>query len=325
MAEFANKRCPHCGKRPIDRRLVQCPDCRVPFEYESEPVPASSTTLTQAQTRALARQVLGSWKLWSGVLVTLVVLVSAAAWGMHMILERQAQGFLAELEQKSTNQFADAFEKLSLRTSRQISNQIASEFAQTRIRTAIEEVAAERSSGILSNAVWASLQSFREQLKLADAQLASATNEIATLSNNVKVAQEAAAQIAASVAAEPALLRLVDKTITRSTNNYVVTMFFKSSNGRVVGPVELVAGTYRQTAKILSFNAKNVDQPESNILGDSADAASLKFNASRTDAPVLLELVLSGPTIVKLVGEQLEEEQTIPVAIDRMQVPVGVR
>jgi hypothetical protein len=43
------------------------------------------------------------------------------------------------------------------------------------------------------------------------------------------------------------------------------------------------------------------------------------------DVPVIVELEFSAPTIVKIVGDALEEELTIPVASDKMQMPLGVK
>ena len=50
------------------------------------------------------------------------------------------------------------------------------------------------------------------------------------------------------------------------------------------------------------------------------DAARLKFTMSRGDVPVVVEMALSGPTIVKVVGDALAEELTLPIAADQMQL-----
>ena len=125
-----NRRCPECGKRPTDRLLVQCPDCKVPFVQES----ALSTALTPKQLRAVARQILASWKFWTG----LAVLVVSASWAgieiVQRMLDARAGDYLRQLDQKTASQMA--------LTQQQLSNQIALELKQPRIKTAIEHTRA---------------------------------------------------------------------------------------------------------------------------------------------------------------------------------------
>jgi hypothetical protein len=306
MADFANKRCPRCGKRPADVRLVQCPDCLVAFEYESAP----AAGLTPAQVSAVARQVLGSWKLWLAV----VALVGAATGGVLEFVNLRTQG-IREAEQVD----AKAMEE---RVSEGISNQIATQFQEPQVEAAIEQAATQKPGEILTNAVWASLEEFRAKLKAANEQLAGATNDLAMLSNNIHTAQAALAQMTSASPDDPALLTLVDKTITHDGTNYDLTLFFRTTNTKPVGAVELMAGTYRQTARILGFTARNVDQADPPVMNDAGDAARLKFTVSHVDSPVVVELALSAPTIVKIVGDELAEELTLPVAVDQMQLPV---
>jgi glutaredoxin 2 len=310
MADFANKRCPRCGKRPLDARLVQCPDCRVPFEYEAAPVP----TLTPAQLAAVTKHVLGSWKLW----LVLVAVVGAAIAGAVEFINVKAQ---AAREEAGREAQADA-DLSAAKIAEGISNQIVAQFQQPRIQSAIERVVTEKAGDILTNAVWASLDQFREKLQAANDQLAKTTNDLAVLSNNVHQAQLAAAQMAGAVSDDPALLTLVDRNVTRDGTNYDLTMFFRSTKNKPVGMVELTAGTYRQTAKIVNFTARNVDQVDPPIMNDIGDAAKLKFTVSHADAQVVVDLTLSAPTLVKVVGDELAEELTLPVAIDQMQLPM---
>jgi hypothetical protein len=310
MADFANRRCPRCGKRPLDARLVQCPDCRVPFEYESAPAAA----LTSAQLVAVTRHVLGSWKLWLG----LIVVVGVATAGVVKLINikaREIQDAAEIAEQVDSN-------ALEAKVADGISNQIAAEFQQPRIQDTIERVASQRAGDILTNAVWASLEQFREKLLVANEQLAHTTNDLAVLSNNVHLAQVAVSQMAGTVADDPALLTLVDKNVARDGTNYDLTMFFRPTNNKPVGTVELMAGTYRQTARIVNFTARNVDQSDPPVMNDIGDAAKLRFTVSHADAQIVVELTLSAPTLVKLVGDELAEELTLPVAVDQMQLPV---
>jgi hypothetical protein len=310
MADFANRRCPRCGKRPLDARLVQCPDCRVPFEYEA----VSAPTLTPAQLAAVTKHVLGSWKLW----LTLFVVVGAATVGVMEFINLKAQEVKDEAGREAQ---ADA-NATSAKIAEGISNQIETEFQQPRIQAAIERVASEKAGDILTNAVWASLDQFREKLQAANEQLAKTTNDLAVLSNDVHQAQLAAVQMAGAVSDDPALLTLVDKNVTRDGTNYDLTMFFRPTSHKPVGTVELMAGTYRQTAKIVNFTARNVDQADAPVLNDIGDAAKLRFTVSHADVQVVVDLTLSAPTLVKLVGDELAEELTLPVAIDQMQLPM---
>jgi hypothetical protein len=310
MADFANRRCPRCGKRPLDARLVQCPDCRVPFEYEA----VSAPTLTPAQLAAVTKHVLGSWKLW----LTLFVVVGAATVGVMEFINLKAQEVKDEAGREAQ---ADA-NATSAKIAEGISNQIETEFQQPRIQAAIERVASEKAGDILTNAVWASLDQFREKLQAANEQLAKTTNDLAVLSNDVHQAQLAAVQMAGAVSDDPALLTLVDKSVTRDGTNYDLTMFFRPTSHKPVGTVELMAGTYRQTAKIVNFTARNVDQADAPVLNDIGDAAKLRFTVSHADVQVVVDLTLSAPTLVKLVGDELAEELTLPVAIDQMQLPM---
>jgi hypothetical protein len=311
MAELGNRRCPRCGKRPLDARLVQCPDCRVPFEYESAP---ASLALTSAQMAAVTRHVLGSWKFW----FALIIVVGAATAGVVEFINVKAK----ELRDEAAATAQVNSSAMASKIAEGISNQIAVEFEQPRIQAAIERVASQRAGDMLTNAVWASLEEFRGQMRAANEALAKTTNDLAVLSTNVHQAQLAAAQMAGTVAEDPALLTLVDKTVTKDGTNYDLAMFFRPTNNKPVGTVELMAGTYRQTAKILNFSARNVDQADAPVMNDVGDAAKLKFTLNRANTQVEVDLTLTGPTLVKVVGDELAEELTLPVAVDQMQLPV---
>ena len=141
----------------------------------------------------------------------------------------------------------------------------------------------------------------------------------------MKLAQQAAKQLASTVSDDPPLLHLVNQTVTHSDSNLVLTLFFRPTNNKPIGDVELMAGTYRQTAKITGFTARNVQQVKPPVMNELGDAARLNFTAARTDAPIIVEVQLTAPTIVKLLGDPLEEELTLPVELDKMQMPVTSR
>jgi hypothetical protein len=311
MADLANKRCPRCGKRPLDARLVQCPDCRVPFEYESAPVTPS---LTPAQMAAVTRHVLGSWKLW----LALLAVVGMATAGVVEFVNVRSQDLRDEA---AAAQLVDS-NAVAAKIDAGISNRMETEFQKPEIEAAIARAASGRAGEILTNEVWASLDEFRGKMQAANAQLTKTTNDLAVLSNTVHQAQIAAAQLAAAVPGDPTFLALVNQTVTRDGTNYDLAMFFKPSNNKPPGTVELIAGTYRQTARIVNFTAQNVDEVDPPVMNDIGDAAKLKFTASRPDTQVEVDLVLSAPTLVKVTGGQLAEELTLPVAVDQMQLPM---
>lgn len=313
MADFANKRCPSCGKRPADRRLVQCPDCRVPFEYDREPAPS----LTPAQLAAVTRQVLGSWILWAVV----IILVALAGGGIYEIVSRKADGATEQLKRENQRLLAAAADQVT----HQVSNQIAAQFEAPAIRAAIEQVVTQKSAELLTNAVWPSLQAFRDSLTEAHVQLARTTNDLSSLSNDVKQAQQAAARLASTLSDDPPLLHLVNQTVTHNDTNLVLTLFFRPTNNKPMSDAELMAGTFRQTAKISGFTARNVAKVSPPVLNDLGDAARLNFTPARSDTPIIVELQLTAPTIVKLLGDPLEEELTLPVEADKMQIPLTSR
>jgi len=310
MAELGNKRCPQCGRRPLDIRLVQCPDCHVPFEYDAAP-PA----LTPAQLAEITRQIFKSGRFWFAFILLLVLLVASGMVLIHFTGRNIALGGVAPPTQ---SQIAEM-------TSGQVSNQVAAAFRDPKIQATIEEVATRRASEIMTNAIWPSLENFRTEMRIANDELAKRRGDLAVLSNGVHSAQIAASHILNAVSNTSPFLELVDQGITRSSNNFVLTLYFRPSNDNPVGEVELAAGTYRQTAKILSFTARNVSRVEPPIINDIGDAADLKFTAGRVDAPIIVELVLTDATIVRIVGDSLEQELTLYVAADQMRLPRASR
>ena len=55
-------------------------------------------------------------------------------------------------------------------------------------------------------------------------------------------------------------------------------------------------------------------------MNETGDAARLRFTVSGSEPPPLV-LELSAPTIVKLTGDALQQDVTVPVAADRLQLP----
>ena len=311
MADATNKRCPQCGKRPADRRLVQCPECRVPFEYEE----AGTVELTPAQMAAITRHVFSSWKLW----VVLLILAAGVFAGIRATIENKTKQIEQTLAQSNAAQINAATTDYSER----VKEQIAAEFKQPRIQAAIEQAATSKVNEVLTNEVWASLEVLRENVREATTKLASATNDLAQLAVNVKAAQHTVGQL--SGAGDAPLLTLVDQSVTRRGTNFVLTMFLRPTNDKPLGGVELVAGTYRRTARIINFTARNVDQSEPATINADGDAGSLKFTVTKVDAPITVEMELSAATIVRVVSDSLDQDLTLQVAVEQMRMPIAGR
>ena len=320
MPENVNKHCPVCGKRPIDRRLVLCPDCRVPFAYDGGPPPAT-TPVAQPQfsVGAVAKEILGSAKFWAAF----ALLIAAAAFGVGKLTEQRNNERLAALEKDYFNGLdVRASNQIREQISQQVSNQVAAEFRQPRIKAAIEQAAADRAQDVLTNEVWPALDAFRMQVELASAQLAKSSNDLAEISRDIKLTGRAASQMAPPPAEAPALLSLTDHTVSQNGTNYVLTLIFRPTNAtRPVGLVDLIAGTYRQTAKVVNFAARAPNQSDPPTFNDTGDAARLTFTDTNVGLPVVLELDVTAPTIVRIVGDALEEDLTIPIASEKMQLP----
>jgi hypothetical protein len=325
MSVRSLKRCPQCGKRPYDQRLEACPECRVPYAYEylSESAPQAEPSLTSDLLQAMGRQILSSWMFWAGLLLV----VAVASWGVIKFangsLDRRTAVYLGTLDDKSNQRLKLAYDRISQDLSRQMSNQVASEFQSAHVRALVEKVAHDRAQEMLTNSLWPSLEAFRKKLELADAQFANATNELARLSRGMREAQRTAAQMPLPADSGPTLISLVSQSVSRDGSNYILNLIFAAPNGKPLGLINPVAGTYERTAKILNFSAPGAPQSEEPVMNDFGDAAQLKFTATGGDLPILIELVLSGPTIVKLTSDALDHELILPVATSRKQPPAG--
>lgn len=292
---------------------AQCPDCDVPLMSDSTAKPA----LTPAQLKSLANQVLGSWRFWAGV----ALLVGLAAWGVIAMAERfidlRANSYLNTLEQQATNHIGVV--------GSQISNQIVREFQQPRIRAAMEQVAEDRANELFTNSVWPSLQAFRQNLDAAGAQFLQSTNDLAALDREIAAARRKVATTPASaVTVTPNLpdttprLTLVDQQVSRNGANYILSLFFKATGSQPIGTVQLIAGTYRQTAKILNFGAVTPGQTAPAVMNDVGDASKLTFTPPQSNTPIVVALEVNAPTIVRVSGDVLEGDLTVPIAADNL-------
>jgi len=310
MAEFVTKSCPRCGKRPLDPRLEQCPYCGVPFEL----VP---TSLSPEQLTAVTRHILRSGKFWAVVIALLAVVTAVLAGLIHW-----ENGHVTDnVARNSSNQIAAVTGSIS----KQISSQIAAEFEQPRIQATIESVASQKASQSISNAVWGSLEAFRTEVREAQVQLIRTKGDLAALSNDLVTAQIAAQHVLSTVSNQPPYLQLVDQAVNFNGSNFVLALSFKPSNSNPVGQVDLAAGTYRQTARILAFTAHNVESVAEPTINAAGDGAVLHFTANKVDGLVIIELVFSDATIVRLESDTLEAPLTLPVAVDQMRLPRASR
>jgi len=280
--------------------------------------------LTPEQLRFVARHILRSWKFWG----CLVLIVAAAGLGVvalaqHIIDLRSAE-YLKSIQEKTSGQLAGV--------SGQISNQIAFEFNQPRIQSAIDRVARDRAAELLTNAVWPSLEAFQIAVDQARVKLARSSNQLAFLESQIRSASlrmtnpvdlsvgrnAQAASPTPQASTGSTKLALIDHGVTMHGNNYLLSLNLKKSGGTPIGVIELVAGTYKQTAKILGFSCAAPDQSPAPVFNSEGDAADLTYFASSDETTVLLEL--SGPTIVRFSGDALEGDLTLPVAADKIKL-----
>jgi hypothetical protein len=99
-----------------------------------------------------------------------------------------------------------------------------------------------------------------------------------------------------------------------------VTLFFKNTGTSASGSVEVMAGTYKQTARIVNFAAMTSATTRPPVINDTGDVARLTFPVSDREPPTLV-VEVSAPTIVRLDSDALESDVTVPVAVDRMALP----
>lgn len=345
MPDVTMKRCPQCGQRTANLELAQCPYCRVALVTETG-VPSAG--LTREQVQMLARQILGSWKLWAA----LVVLVAAAAWGVTQVSQRiidaRSKEYLQALGAEATNRIAAA----SAEISKQVSNQIHSELRQPRMQAEMEQMAKDRVNDAMSNALLPSLEEFERSLFKASSQLSRSTNDLAKLDQDIKAAEHkmALAQVttpappAATHAAAPASavtpatsnapapstpgtskLTMSTQSLMQNGQDYVVTVFFKQTSSTPIGQVTLEAATLVTSgAKIINFGLVTPGKSQPVVMNDAQTAAQLAFNVNGGDVPAVA-VEVTGPTIVQVSGDALASTLMLPVAPEKLSLPSTAR
>jgi hypothetical protein len=320
------RKCSKCGRQAHDALLVQCPDCRVPFVTAQGGAPE----LSSEQLSAVVTQVFGSWKFWA----ILAVLISLSAWAVvkvsDRVIEARSKEFLREAQERNASQMSTA---LSV-----VSNQIAGELRQPRIHAAIEQAARDQARELFTNDVVPSVAAFHDALEAANAELARATNSISALMAASSNSQRRLAELASNANLALALqtnqgapsttapnagnvkalkLSLANRSITQTPNSYVLTLFFRNTGGASGGSVEMVAGTYKQTARIIAFSSMTSPTKNAAEINDVGDAARLVFDVAENESPAL-SIEFSGPTIVRFVSESFDNDLIIPVAADKI-------
>ena len=273
--------------------------------------------LTPEQLKSVTKHILRSWKFW-GLLVLVVGAVGLGVVALaQRIIDLRSAEYLNSLQQKANNQFATV--------SGQISNQIVQEFNQPRIQSTVERVAREKAQELLTNAVWPSLEAFQISVEQARTQLARSSNQLAILESQMRnsgqrLTNSSAAKTVpqAGPADNSVKLILMDHSVAMHGNNYVLSLNFKKPGGASIGALELIAGTYKQTAKILNFASLPPDQSQPAVYNPDGDAAQLAYVATGDSTTVILEL--SAPTIVRVTGDALEGDLTLPVAADKIRL-----
>jgi hypothetical protein len=333
------RRCPRCGRKAHNDLLVQCPDCRVPFALEEEPYAG----LTQEQIRFVAGQIFSSWKFWT----LLVAIVALAALGVvaaaDKVIELRSRQYLAEYGAQASNHIGAAFD--------QMSNQIALEFKQPRIKAVIEQTARERAVDIFTNRVQPALDAFQDAVDMANSEFVKSSNALALLQAEIEDAKrqipaplpaqaQPIAQAQPNLQTNPAVvantpppvssppatptapipkLALFNQAIAPAGNNYLLTLVFTVTNG-VSGRVDMMAGTYKLSARILNFNQIGAGAGELPQFNDAGDVAKLSFHVTPRETPTVV-LEFSAPTIVRVISDSLDTDLTVPVAADKMRIP----
>jgi len=338
MPDAMNRRCPSCGRKAHDRLLVQCPECRVPFVFDDQAYPG----LTSEQLKLVAAQILGSWKFWA----SLAVIVGAAAWATvkvaDKIIDARATAYLNTLQETASNHLGAA--------AGQISNQIALEFRQPRIKAAIEQAARDQGVDFFSNGVKPTLEAFQGAMDIANAQLKSqatrSSNALTQLEADIAAARRRIPDPVAAVPTRPPAavpvgrpspvipdappdtttpsdanavadgavhLEKVNQTVVQAGSAYLLTIFFrKTANSAPRGMIEVDAATYKLSARILSFTPMTTSPFEPSTLNETADIAQFHFTVTDRETPTLV-MELSAPTIVQLISDAFDNPITLNV------------
>ena len=81
----------------------------------------------------------------------------------------------------------------------------------------------------------------------------------------------------------------MNQTVTRRRDELRFDHVFQAHQcNKPLGAVELIAGTYRKTARIVGFTARNVDAADAPVMNDFGDAAKLKFTVNQANAQVVV-------------------------------------
>jgi hypothetical protein len=340
MPDVTMQKCPQCGQRTTNLELAECPYCQVALVKDSG---LQTGGLTREQTRAVALHLLGSWKLWA----IIILLVAGAAWGVVQIsqkaIDARSKEYLNTLEERTTNRLAIA----SAQISRQVSDQVESEFKQPRMQTAMEQAARERVNEALTTTIKPTVDGFQQWVIWANRQLAKSTNELAKLDRDIKETEYKLSQVqipqpsavpANSAATKPAvvagsspsttsnapaagpsvMLTVTSQAVSMDGQNYILSIFLKPVSPNASGPVNLMAGTLRQSgSKIINFGLVTAGQSQPMVLNDTLDAAQLNFSVAAGDSPVVA-VEVTAPTIVQLSSSSLGSDLVFPVAAEKL-------
>ena len=180
LTNSMNKICPECGKPPIERGLIKCHVCGVPFVEESE----MGLKLSKSQLEQISKNLVNSWRFWIcfsavflvalliiGVPTVTVIGVHYATKSLNASLAKfnaQASNKLTTAYQDVTNRISTALQNYEQRADAQLAaahqdvmNQIAKEFEEPRIKEIVAQVAATQASNLLSQQVSPEIENFR--------------------------------------------------------------------------------------------------------------------------------------------------------------------
>jgi len=112
LTNSMNKICPECGKPPIERGLIKCHVCGVPFVEESE----MGLKLSKSQLEQISKNLVNSWRFWvcfSAVFLVALLIIgvpTVTVIGVHYAtksLNASLANFNAQASNKLTTAYLD--------------------------------------------------------------------------------------------------------------------------------------------------------------------------------------------------------------------------
>ena len=126
------KVCPVCRQPPKDSLLVQCDRCKVPFVDEA----SLKLALSEDELKQLAKYALKSWRFWTPLLGSLIVLLWGALQLVDYAIGRKVQDVIGGITERVNTSLEAANKKMI--------SDIERRFEEPNIRALMEEVATKQ-------------------------------------------------------------------------------------------------------------------------------------------------------------------------------------